>query len=346
MFDPANTLLLGKVLLRCIFRIQTSVKESQQDDPQELACCLEQATSTVSKLVQQEVKTCLRSANIDHFRSTLSAITRAMVSIFLGFKHLCLGKDVPRFQGRIVYAIVSMFNDLLCCIQTLSAEEIKVIGRDSSGVTASTHLTKAGEKATRTAHQKESSTLSSLTSFLGNAINLLDAKAECNRPVFEGLAYCVMERVGNRLFSSTFGHSRAGTIEAEIATGDKQDATKQREIQIEAPYLIHLLHRIVMAAPAHLGSAKNKKTGKPKVVKKNDPKDALAVTAKECLQRTLVNSIFGTEGDDENDPFMDCLKMPNAGSGPIAMPKGKDVDLQEWYKEEVWKLLGWEILER
>lgn len=322
------------------------MKENQEDDLGELAYRLEQATSTISTLVQHEIKTCLRSSNIDHFKSILSAITRAMVSVFLGFKHLCSGKDVPRSQGRVVYAIVSMFKDLLCSIEMLSAKDVKDVALDRSGIIASTQLTKAGEKATRSAHLKESPILSALTSFLGDLIQLLDAKAECNRPIFEGLAYCVMEQIGSRLFSSTFGHSRAPTIEAEIAVGDAQDETKQQQIRIEAPYLIHLLHRIMMAAPAHLGSAKNKKTGKPKVVKKNDPKDALAVAAKECLQRTLVNSIFGTEGVDENDPFMDCLKMPSAGAGPIAMPKGKDVDMQEWYKEEVWKLLGWEILER
>ena len=38
--------------------------------------------------------------------------------------------------------------------------------------------------------------------------------------------------------------------------------------------------------------------------KNNSMKGALTIKAKERLQRTLVNCVFGTEGNDKDDPMM------------------------------------------
>ncbi|KAK1057698.1 hypothetical protein LTR33_013574 [Friedmanniomyces endolithicus] len=102
------------------------------------------------------------------------------------------------------------------------------------------------------------------------------------------------------------------------------------------------------AAPRHLGANISAKTGKAKQSdNKCSMKGALALHAKDRLQRTLMNCIFGAEGLDEEDPFMDCLRMPSVtGQLHVPMPKVKDVEVQDWFKGEVWRLLGWEILSK
>ncbi|CAK4030157.1 Hypothetical predicted protein [Lecanosticta acicola] len=336
---------IGNVLMRHIFRIQTASKQHQHSDASELAYHLQQAVATISELVQREIRACMDDADSDRLRKTLVVITRSIVSVFVGFKKLSSEDDGLTMQGKVVYAVVMMFKNLLSGIDTISTAEIeKTVGTASSGTAPTSKNSKGNGKAVST---QQSPMLSTLTSFIGDVVHLLDAKVEANRALFEGFTYCTLELLGARLFSSTFGHIRASTIEAEIRQGDAQDESTQQQIRVEAPYLIHLLHRVMLAAPSHLGSAITK-GGKPRsmIKHKNSPKDALAVAAGQCLQRTLVNSIFGTEGIDEEDPFMDCLKMPSAAGGPVSMPKGKDTDFQEWYKEEVWRLLGWEILAR
>ncbi|KAI7363852.1 hypothetical protein KC336_g21538, partial [Hortaea werneckii] len=126
-----------------------------------------------------------------------------------------------------------------------------------------------------------------------------------------------------------------------------RDEPGLQQAKLEAPYLIHLLARLMNAAPAHLGAIISTKTGKPKQANnKGSMKGALVLAAKDRLQRTLINCMFGTEGVDAQSPLMDCLKMPMAPSTPLPMPKVKEAEVQEWFKEEVWRLLGWEVLSK
>ena len=38
--------------------------------------------------------------------------------------------------------------------------------------------------------------------------------------------------------------------------------------------------------------------------------------------------------------------MPSIGGTVLPVPKVKEVDVQDWFGEEVWRLLGWEILSK
>jgi hypothetical protein len=72
----------------------------------------------------------------------------------------------------------------------------------------------------------------------------------------------------------------------------------------------------------------------------------LATKAKESLQRTLVRCMFGTRDADNDNLLGDCLKLPPATFKPVPAPKVKSADVGQWFQEEVWRLLGWEILSR
>ena len=118
--------------------------------------------------------------------------------------------------------------------------------------------------------------------------------------------------------------------------------TQLKQVRLEAPYLVHLLNKIMSSAPAYFGSTTSSKSTKAKSTKAAS-KGTLSIAAKECLQRTLINGVFGVEDADEDDLFLDCLSIASAGED-IPMPKVKEADVQEWFKEEVWRLLGWDIL--
>lgn len=204
---------------------------------------------------------------------------------------------------------------------------------------------------------KENPTLGLYATFLGNLLDMLDPRVEANQSLFEGFAYCILDQLGKSLYSVVFGHSRAPDLETELKRGDgvfhdgtasepsalQHEDEERKQIKLEAPYLLHLLNRIMIAAPAHFGNVHGVKNGKAKN-NRAPAKNMLARSAKECLQRTLVHAIFGTENVKDDDPFKECLKMPTTVGGPLSMPKVKEADVLEYFKEEVWRCVGWDIL--
>lgn len=205
---------------------------------------------------------------------------------------------------------------------------------------------------------KEDPILALYTTFLGRVIDMIDPKVESNHALFEGFTYCVLNHLGKRLYAIVFGKSRAPTLEAEIQQGvdgppdeTSPDPTTARELtheqkqtRLEAPYLLHLLNRVMIAAPAVFGNVHGiKNSGKTKNVNKAPAKNTLAISAKECLQRTLVNCMFGTEGVVD-DPFKEYLRMPGPGEATMTVPKIKEVDVTKHFQEEIWRCLGWDIL--
>ena len=434
--DHGSSLLmiLGDALLRSVYHILAAFRTTQRTKPVELAYHIERASSTVPQIVQREVQKIVTEQALDNERlkTALDITTRTITTVLAGYTRLTHAHDASdcvAAQGRVIYAVVSMFRELLGLFQLLSAEEIDratlanevaALDRPSTAQTPfarptiapttlarpSTARMSSPEKrsgpsigharpstASMTSPEKprgkvvgmpkpstaqmplqvkpkpkgrpqqiqnrkvmENATLSLYATFLGKLVDMLDPRVEANRALFEGFAYCILDRLGKRLYSIVFGHSRASDLEAEIKQDvdldqdpseseippPPADDDERKQIKLEAPYLLYLLNRIMIAAPAHFGKVKTSKAKTSKAPSKN----TLALSAKECLQRTLVNAIFGTEGVKDDDPFQECLKMPKPVGATLTMPKVKEVDVLEHFKEEVWRCLGWDILSK
>ena len=286
-----------------------------------------------------------------------------MLALLIAFNRIGRITNEAEFLGKVTYAYVQMYGKLLEKTEQIAAKEV-----------ASAHPTallapgtkkpssKAQPKASRSTNVKDNSTMNAMTTFLCSVIDNLDAKNDTHKALFEGFTYMTLEKLGARLYTLVFGRPREATLEAEIIASSQPDEIEDpegeaslnpKEVEVsvaktEAPYLIHLLKHIMNAAPLHLdGNLSPGKSSKAKQPRsKALTKSALTVTAKERLQRTLVNCIFGTEGRDEEDEFMDCLKPPTVATSTLPMPKVKESDVQDWFKEEMWRLLGWDILSR
>ena len=308
----------------------------------------------------QAISECFKrpEAALDLLKSNLRAANRAVTSLISGLSRLSNAADGAEVQGRVIYAYVQMFSNLVEALGEASSRELrKPLARSEER--PSTSKGKKKSENAKPANLKDKPTLNALTSFLCGILDLLDPKTEAHGSLFEGFAYAVLNKLGSRLYTLVFGHARASTLEAEIVRANAPEETEDssqtsvphhdclelQQAKLEAPYLIHLLGRVMNAAPAHLGAVISTKTGKPKQANnKGSMKGALALAAKDRLQRTLVNCMFGTEGVDAVSPLLDCLKMPAAPSTPLPMPKVKEAEVQDWFKEEVWRLLGWEVL--
>ncbi|KAI6855792.1 hypothetical protein KC338_g8705 [Hortaea werneckii] len=353
---------IGDTLLRNLYQIHAAMKSHHRNDPNILAHHLVRAASKLPQVVIHTLSEFDKrpEAGLDLLKSNLRAANRAVMSLISGLSRLSNAANGAEVQGGVIYAYVRMFSNLIEALGEASSRDISKPLAGSEEMPSTNKGTKKSENA-KPANLKDRPTLNALTSFLYGILDLLDPKVEAHGSVFEGFAYAVLNKLGSRLYALVFGHARAPTLEAEIVRANEgeqikdssqasvlqHDCLELQQAKLEAPFLIHLLGRLMNAAPAHLGAIISTKTGKPKQANnKGSMKGALALIAKDRLQGTLVNCMFGTEGVDDQSPLLDCLKMPAAPNTPLPMPKVKEAEVQDWFKEEVWRLLGWDVLSK
>ncbi|GAB7365468.1 hypothetical protein MBLNU230_g6541t1 [Neophaeotheca triangularis] len=360
----------GELLMRSLYHINRTLKVSERTDPVALTYHLANAASVLPKIVQKAVGTALDTliSRTDDLRDVLAASARSVAVMIVGLGRLSrVVQGQPQFLGQVVYAYTGMFATLLEVFQEASESEtrraMEAEGNANStvaGKAASKYKSKA--KIPKPTNIRDNALLSMLSSFLAGIIDLLDPKIEAHRELFEGFAYCIFNMLGRHLYVLTFNHQRSPNPSSDIETAStllKQTETDQIEPQpsktlahgtakLEAPYLIYMLRTLIASAPAHLSPSPASSTSTTKGKRpstKPRSKSSLAVAARERLQRTLITSMFGTEGLQEGSPLLECLSNPVA-KGAATVPKVKDEGVGEWFIEEVWRSLGWEVLAR
>ncbi|KAK6430959.1 hypothetical protein LTR95_012881 [Oleoguttula sp. CCFEE 5521] len=333
-----------------------------QDEAPSMTYYLIQASKAVPKPVNEAVlkHASFESEDLTALRSVLIAAGRVVAALIVGLTKLGRVDDSDLHLSQVTHALVKMFDALLDNFQPISIAEVTGPAGDYASASASSRKTKP--KAHNRINIADHAVLSIFTVFLSSLLKQLDAKHDCHRSLFEGATFVILKKLGSNLHAIVFGHPSA-TIEESIksftATGDTQskaiepsdtDMTAQACAKLEAPYHLHLLKLVLSMAPAFLPPGPTiSKSGKVKATPKlgSITKTSLTVLAKERLQRTLVNAVFGTEGlGSEDDMLLEALRMPVLGDARIPVPRVKQAEVGEWFKEEVWRLLGWEVLAR
>lgn len=307
--------------MRGFYEVNAILKSNQKTEPAILAHQCVRAASAVPQVLQQALQNPSSTSDnaVDDLKLILTACNRAILSLIMGFNRLNHVTEGAQVQGKVIYAYVQMYTKLADILSETSTSEVtkSINGEPSTTVEKKSSSSKAKIKqASKPGNIKANTTLNLIAKFLCSIIDNLDPKIEAHKSLFEGFAYVVLEKLGSCLYTLTFGHRRGETIEVEIAMAntedeiDDSDEPKPEELRLkgtklEAPYLIRLLNRIMSAAPAHLGALISMKTGKAKIANNNGSmKGALAVGAKDRLQRTLVKCMFGTQDMEENHPLM------------------------------------------
>lgn len=345
-------------MMRSLFQVHKILKIHDRTEPPLLAHHLVQAAEVLPQLVGKIVEQhdlAGRTA-IDGFKPVIIATGRCFRYLISGFDRLTHVAGGPELYGQVTYAFVQMYSKLVDLIEAISS---KVETNSAAVAVPAKSISSKKAKLPAATVLRSTPLLDLLTRLLSSMLDRLDSKAATHRPLFEGFAYTVLNRLGPKLYTIVFGHARGHDIAEEIQAGvetldpeqiegtpvDHANNESFQAIKLEAPYLIHLLNHIMTAAPEYLGAVMNAKTGKPKAANnKGSTKSALTVVAKERLQRTLINCMFGAEGASEEDPFKECLNMPVISGPALLMPKLKGGDMKDWFQEEIWRLLGWEIL--
>lgn len=305
----------------------------------------------------------IRLANVEReLARTQRAAGRTFVSLMHGLTafHDAQSDIITSRQGAVIYSYLQGFDTILTVISTTLNLVVHQAEEDESQARA-----KPGPKSKSKVRPPESVS-SSLTTLLLAIMASLDSKQRSHMALFEGLVYLLLSRVGKQLFFFTFRHDRCTTVEGDITLGYPEisdtaaepsqrssSPAKLKAMKVEAKYLVQLLERAMALAPSFLGSTLSDSaiaklsrvtttTRRATASKTAMTKSALSAMAKEKLQHTLIDAMFGEDG--AQNEFIERLTKPKAFAPIPPPPKVEDEDVPSWFCEQVWRLVGWDLL--
>ncbi|KAL8865841.1 MAG: hypothetical protein Q9174_006666 [Haloplaca sp. 1 TL-2023] len=184
-----------------------------------------------------------------------------------------------------------------------------------------------------------------------HALQSIRMSRKTDEAIRDGYMCFLLRRIGEALNVFVFGEddekwkSSSACVEAGIEPGPEQVETRQRNRTIheaQVPYLIWLLEQSIVCFASESGSRFSKrlsgKASKNQPMKKQAP---LSTKVKLRLQSTILKEVIGQDLAD----FVESLKEPeDPGISIEPWPAHKQVDIADFFKSEVWRLVGWDCL--
>ncbi|CRG90656.1 hypothetical protein PISL3812_07700 [Talaromyces islandicus] len=251
-----------------------------------------------------------------------------------------------KYEGQATYHLVSFFEvalhslDKLCRFQALEKDKTKQILSKST-------LRNSGVKSPKVAETNSADEVSeNIRRLIAGMLLTSTTVIAKYENVFEGYLVVLLRRVGTVLSAIVFNEMvfnpelQASETNLPIPDGlvrAGSDVVSLQASQYEAIHLAWLLEKAValvysLSMKSTFGVFDGPKTGET-------PKGSLLRFTKKKMQRTLLKAVFR-----EDEPlFLDSLKRPQPGK--ISLPDTEDEMDPEWFSREVWRLLGWDILE-
>lgn len=299
-----------------------------------------------------------RATSLDNdksdFANALTICARAFMSLLVGTQRFLELSSDARLPGLIVCELANMFKSALSSIelsarQTANTTTLHPKGNRNATDKKSADIVKESRPARAIAHL--------LIGFLG----FLEQTDSFHQKVFEGFVFVLFERIGKQLYYCTFGHARSTTVEGNIMPPSKlgsapsiPNGSEVLALRLELKALVLILERAMGLAPDHMNPQADRKRCNPNRLArtlslKSFPtasKSRLCALAKDRLQRTLLTCMYG---GTTQDGFLDVLTKPVSliRLGSLISPaEVEEEDIEQWYRREVWRLVGWDVLAR
>jgi hypothetical protein len=285
-----------------------------------------------------------------NFALAMTVCARAFMSVLVGVHKLAVLSQDQRLSHLIVCELANSFNVALAAIESAARQTAQSV----------TDRIRNLQKEKEPKPVNESAPARALAHLLIALLGFLDKDDRIHQQLFDSFVYLLLERVGQRLFYCTFKRHRSSNIDRgpePLPEPNDQMEASRREVQalgtrFEVKALVLVLERAMGLAPGHMNpqsSRSNRSTTRlsRNLSLKNLPtasRTRLSAAARDRLQRTLITCMYGDKGDDE---FLDVLTkpVPSTRLGSLQkVTKVEDKDVEEWYKKEVWRLVGWDVL--
>lgn len=266
----------------------------------------------------------------------------------------------PLFHGQVIYACVEIFRDLLQHICTLS-----IVQADHKLALSFTHnlrnsRSRIGGRPELRSQQTSNSTEKSgsiwkLCNLLLYLASNLDTNRSSDNEIMEGLLYFIFSRVGAVLkifvFENDYPEDFPGvpSSSSQITAIHPDYEQDQMNAKAQAAYLIHLLHRLIPFARELSRNASHTSSPTPATPPLGIAQQKLAKIPSSALQDTLLHVIFGASAEPAD--FSDTLTPPTPPEENLRhdiadtlLGEGEKGGLEDWFKREVWRVVGWDVL--
>lgn len=336
-------------------------------DPDTLCLSLIKTSSALSKVIRvvawnyeqlsrrgQNITVALSSdQDKSDFSMALSVCARAFIAVLIGTDKLTSSNADNRMPSLVICELVAVFKCALDAIQALTQQTAQRVNLDSIQL-------KKGKAETKDRRLKECPAARAIAHLLIGFLGFLDKTNTDHQKLFDGFVFVLLERVGKQLYYCTFGRHRSTTIEANILSApEAKDATKNTKpdcaelaIHLEVKALVLILERTMGMAPNHMNPQASRTVKTPDLLTRTlsiknlatNSRARLSPIAKARLQRTLITCMYGDAVEDE---FLDVLTKPVPAMrlGSLQdVAKIEDKNVKEWYKQEIWRLVGWDVL--
>ena len=189
----------------------------------------------------------------------------------------------------------------------------------------------------------------------------LDPAKSTHRAILEGCLFLLVTRVGEVLQDFTIGERPFGIQEVDATSRHNSHPRERRRVkspnaandtkasEAQAPYIIWMLSRTMRLSTSTSMSFVNKSITssdqRSEAAQQDFPRSALYEDSHIRLQHTLVRAVFGDKFAANFEP---ALKPPPTASGDDLWTdlntQIETVDVRDWFKNEVWRLVGWDVL--
>ncbi|EEH22781.1 hypothetical protein PABG_04992 [Paracoccidioides brasiliensis Pb03] len=266
--------------------------------------------------------------------------------------------------GVITYHVVNLFYRVLSHSHQyiLSKAKDNIAQEKSVGKKvkqgSKTRLTKSTASTSTQPPSDEEITLKLFSNFLTGMILSLNPVRPEENCLLEGFLFSLLEHVGKMLslfvFKELYSNPDLRLNSAKLPVPGNFDkgyaargemAVAQRAAESEAKHLIWILERAIAFTDQF--ERPSDETNTHSVSTEATIPQGMLERARTKLQNTLLKGIFG----EKEQEFRDSLKMPekpaySPGERSISRQTHVSVEKEpaEWFTQEVWRLVGWDVL--
>lgn len=253
--------------------------------------------------------------------------------------------DLPRSQ--IVYHIIALLRDIFEHICLLSATR----GREKYNQSLKIMKPRSTRSKCLEAIQHETKSVPddeilSWCRLLVSLIATLDSKRQADQDIQDGFLYFVLTKVGALMKSFVFGLEGNGLLTEGIdlvfdrgLPGSNKVSESTRAMRAisesQAPYVVWILENAMVTVAQPFGAPITPSSqGRIR-------QGILSEKAKVKFQHTLLKSVLGSQAED----FTDSIQQPRNPSVDLSsMPMALQPGIVDWFKAEVWRIVGWDLL--
>ena len=187
----------------------------------------------------------------------------------------------------------------------------------------------------------------------------LDPVKSTHRAILEGCFFLLVTRVGEVLREFTIGEKPFGIQEVDATSRRSLHPRERRQFkspnaatdaevpEAQAPYLVWMLSRTMRLSASMSLANKPITSSDPlsETAQRDISPSALYEDAHMRLQHTLVRAVFGEKYAAKFEPALEPAHTPLDDHLRTDWDTQiETADVRDWFKNEVWRLVGWDVL--